>query len=41
MEVSLETIRKILIDILAGHITLDEADRWAYHAMQAVRLQGS
>ncbi len=39
MDVSLDTIRKMFIDLLAGHITRDEADRWAYQAMQADELR--
>lgn len=30
MEVSLDAVRKIFLDVLAGRMTREAADRWAY-----------
>ena len=34
MEVDLQTVRSVFKDILAGRISREQADRWAYSVMQ-------
>jgi hypothetical protein len=34
MEVDLQTVRRVFEDVLAGRITREQADRWAYTVVQ-------